>query len=130
MIQWLIDGAFGAILKPVLSWLQNKDNAARDIALAKIGADKEQVVSLVNAEIQANANRVAMSHDFKPLVYLIALPYAIHSGAVMLDSTFKFCSCIPVAPGPFIDYEREILLSFFVMSTASLFAKAIAFRSK
>ncbi len=130
MFQWLIDGAFGAILKPVLSWLQNKDNAARDIKLAEIGLDKERSIALVNAEIQNNQTKAHLAPEFKILIYIIALPYAIHSGAIMLDSTFKFCSCIPKAPSPYDVYEGQILLSFFVASSVGVLAKAWVARSK
>ncbi len=115
-----------SLLKPVLSYLQQKDSSARDIKLAEIGSDKDQAIALVQAEVAANKERAAVSHDFKPLVYMTALPYVLHSGAVMLDSTFSFGWNIPAAPGPFSNYESQILLSLFVLSPVGLLSKAVA----
>lgn len=116
---WLLGPLFNLLAKPFLSYLQAKDNAKRDITLAQIGAEKDQAVALVQAEIAANAQRAGMAHEFKGLIYAIALPYVLHSGAVMLDTTFTFGWGIPTAPGKFAEYEGQILLSFFLVSVAA-----------
>lgn len=130
MFDWIFKGVIGAFLGPMLKFLEAKDNSKRDIKLAEIGSDKEKAVALVQAEIQANAVRGQLAPSFKLLIYAIAIPYVIHSGAIMIDSTVKFCSCIPKAPPPYDVYEGQILLSFFVTSTATVLAKAWVARSK
>lgn len=125
MIGTLLSFLGGSLLKPVLSYLQQKDNAARDVKLAQIGADKDQSIALVQAEIEANKLRAGMGSQHSWLMALIALPYVLHSGAVMLDTTFKFGWGIPVAPGKFAEYEGQILLSFFVVSAASALIRGL-----
>lgn len=125
MIGLILNFLGDTLLKPVLGYLQQKDNSARDIKLAQIGADKDESIALVQAEIEANKLRSGMASQHSWLMNLIALPYVVHSGAVMLDTTFKFGWGIPVAPGKFAEYEGQILLSFFVVSAASALIRGL-----
>lgn len=125
MLSLILNFFGGTLLKPVLGYLQSKDNAARDVKLAQIGADKDQAIALVQAEIEENKLRSGMASQHAWMMYAIAAPYALHSGAVMLDSTFKFGWGIPEAPGKFAEYEGQILLSFFVVSAASALIKGL-----
>lgn len=115
-----------AILKPVLAHLQHKTDAEVEKLKVATGAEKEIALASLTATIQANAQRLALATEFRILVYAIALPYVLHSGAVMLDSTFAFGWSVPTAPGQFATYEREILLSFFVLQPTMTIAKGAA----
>lgn len=109
---------FGSgLLVPILAHLDRRDEA-----------DLDRAKAVLAAEIEANRQRAAAATEFKPLVYLTALPFVIHAGAVMLDSTFVFGWRIPKAPAPFDRYEAQILLSFFVLSPVASLAKGVATR--
>ncbi|WP_298952029.1 hypothetical protein [uncultured Methylobacterium sp.] len=125
MLGTILNALGGLVLKPVLSYLQQKSSAARDVRLAEIGSEKDQAIALVQAEIEANKLRADAGSRHSWLMSLIALPYVLHSGAVMLDTTFRFGWGVPVAPGKFAEYEGQILLSFFVVSAASALIRSM-----
>lgn len=117
-----------AILAPILSHLDAKAAAQRDTDVARIGADRDRDLALVSAEMAANVQRAAMATEFKALVYLIALPFVLHAGAVMVDATFTLGWPIARTPAPLDGYEGAILMSFFVLSPAASLAKAASAR--
>lgn len=127
----LILNAFGgALLKPILSWLQAKNDAARDIAVAQIGADKEQAVALLQAQIQANVQAAAMAAKFPWVVILTWLPFALHLWAVAIVTILKAPIEVPAFPAVFQQWEGIILLAPFVQHPVMTVANAVSARLK
>jgi hypothetical protein len=120
-------GAF--ILKlfagPILDALKQRDASGRDITIAGIGSEKEQVVAQLQAATAANQLRAASAPQFRLLIYLIALPPALHFAAVCLDTTPFWTPwgahvvgawSVEKLPPPYGDYQRDILMSFFIVA--------------
>ena len=111
-------GALGnGILKPVLAHLDKK----QDVALER---DK----ALVSAEIATNAQRLTYAVAFKPIVYCTWAPYALHSAAVCVVSTFGLPFTILALPPAFQQWEAAILLAPFVVGPVTTLTSAIAAR--
>lgn len=113
------------ILAPILSYLQQKDTTQRDIAVAQIGADQQRDQALVQGQIDANHLRAAAQPEFRLLVYLIALPPAVHAAGVYLDSLPFWTPWgahvvgawgVPAPPGIYGEMQKQILLSFFIVA--------------
>ena len=122
------------ILAPILSYLQQKDTTQRDIAVAQIGADQQRDQALVQGQIETNRLRAAAQPEFRLLVYLIALPPALHAAAVYFDSMpfwTPFGSHVvgawgvPSPPGDYAAMQTDILKSFFIVAPTIAAAKVI-----
>ena len=123
------------ILTPILSYLQQKDVTQRDIAVAQIGAEQQRNQALVQAQIDANRYRGAQQTTFWPLVYLIALPPAIHAGAVYFDSMPLWLPFlgqhvvgswgVALPPGDYAKMQTDVLTSFFYVAPAIAAAKVV-----
>jgi hypothetical protein len=114
--------AFGnSILVPVLNAVRHAQDADLEKTKAAVGADKEVALRLLEGQIETNRAKVQMAQVYmgwwvtRWLVVGFAAPCMVHFAAIMLDSTFTFCSCIPKVPPPYDGYERDIILSFFIL---------------
>lgn len=129
-------GAF--ILKlfagPILDALKQRDASGRDITIAGIGSEKEQVVAQLQATVETNRLRAAAQPQFQLLIYLIALPPALQAAGVYLDSLPFWTPWgahivgawgVPKPPPPYDAYQKEILLSFFLVAPAVQGIKAL-----
>lgn len=124
LLSWLnpISAIAGAIVGPVtdklFSHLDAKTAAERDIALSSIS--KAQADNQVRGQL---------APAFKGLIYCIALPPAVHFALICLDSSFpaswNIHLQIPRLPAPYDEYEKQILLSFFILQPASQIATGI-----
>lgn len=123
-----------SILTPILSYLQTKDTTQRDIAVAQIGSDQQRDQALVQGQIEANRLKATAQPEFRFLVYLIALPPALHAGAVFLDSLPFWTPTgahvvgawgVPSPPGDYAAFQMEILKSFFIVAPALAAAKVV-----
>lgn len=111
-------GALGdGILKPVLAHLDKKQD---------VGLDRDK--ALVSAEIQTNAQRLTYAVAFKPIVYLTWAPYALHSAAVCVVSTFGLPFTILALPPSFQGWEATILLTPFIVGPVATLTSALAAR--
>jgi hypothetical protein len=123
------------ILQPILAHLDQKAAAQRDITVAGIGADQQRDLALVQGQIEANKLKALDRDRTWLLMWIIALPPAIHSGALYLDSfawslplygTHAVGSWNVVAPpGAYATLQLEILKSFFYVAPALVGVKAI-----
>lgn len=109
---------FGSsVLGPILTTLQNGQNAQRDVA-----------VQVVQAELAANQAKAAIAPAFKGLVYGIGIPPAIHWGAMCLSATFDLGWPIKPLPAEYVAIESTILTAFFISSPLTTLARAGAAR--
>ncbi len=122
------------VLQPILKSMDAKTAAQRDITVAEIGSDERQSVASIQGLVEANKLRAAAQPQFTLLIYLIALPPALHSAGVYLDSLPFWTPWgahvvgawgVPKPPPPFDGYQKEILLSFFIVAPAVQGIKAL-----
>lgn len=116
------------ILTPILAHLDQKAAANRDIAVAGISADERRDIALVQGQIEANKLKAGDRDRAWPLIWLITLPPAIHSGALYFDSWSWWLPVIGQhavgswnvvgPPGDYAKLQLDILTSFFYVAPA------------
>jgi hypothetical protein len=113
------------IAAPVLEYFKQRDTSARDIAVGGIDADKQRDLATLQAAVDANRLKAASQAAFPWIVYLIAVPPAIHSAGVYFDSLPFWTPFgahvvgawgVPAPPGIYATMQQNILLSFFVVA--------------
>ncbi|GAA0236193.1 hypothetical protein LNAOJCKE_0964 [Methylorubrum aminovorans] len=113
------------IAEPVLAYFRQRDASGRDIAVAGIEADKQRDLATLQSVVEANKLKVASQAAYPWIVYLIAIPPALHAAGVYLDSLPFWTPWgshvigswgVPAPPPPYDDWQGKILLSFFVVA--------------
>jgi hypothetical protein len=117
------------IITPILAAIQNGQNAARDEAVAKIGADQTVDVAALQAQIQANLVAAQIAGKFPWIVWMTWFPFAAHLWAVAFVTIFGVHTVIPAFPPTFEGWEGIVLLAPFVHHPITLAAKAFAARA-
>lgn len=128
IIGWLLPLLGNGVLKPVLDYL----NARQDVDLEKfrtaVGADRDVLLAQLQAEIAANATRAAMASMFfgwwltRWVMGILLACAAAHQCAVFLDSMcwatalHPHGGCgfgIPKLPAPYDDREWLLISTLF-----------------
>ncbi|MCE4223382.1 hypothetical protein HCU64_06430 [Methylobacterium sp. C25] len=113
------------IAEPVLAYFKQRDASGRDIVIAGVTSEKEQNLATLQAAVEANKLKAASQAAYPWIVYLIAVPPALHAAGIYLDSLpfwTPFGSHVvgawgvPKPPAPYDDWQGKILLSFFVVA--------------
>jgi len=122
--RWLTGGGFGRLAE---AYAAKKDSALErdriEAGLIKAKLDAEIEGARRAAEIRKASIGFA---EMRVLSFLIAAPFALHAGAVGLDTIFGFGWGIAAYPPPFDEWEGAILLSFFGIYGVGRGAAAIA----
>jgi hypothetical protein len=115
IVNWFSSAAFSAIANGVVSVLNKRSDATVAINTANVGAGKDVDLAQINASVAAmheSATLAALRWGWwgsRWLMVAASLPPIIHSGAVYLDSTFKFGWAIARAPGVYEGQELSII---------------------
>jgi len=124
LIGSILSAIFSGIISPILTaWSNVKTQQLKsevDGFTAAVGGDATIGKAYLDAQME-NARIMAASNTWvgARLIILVAgLPAAIHFGAVMLDSTFRFGWGVPKCPPPYDGYEWSIIQSFFFVAPA------------
>lgn len=113
------------IAEPVLAYFKQKDTSARDIAVAGIDADRQRDLAALQGVVEANKLKAASQAAYPWIVYLIAVPPALHAAGIYFDSLPFWTPWgahvvgawgVPKPPAPYDDWQGKILLSFFVVA--------------
>jgi len=113
------------IATPVLEYFKQRDASGRDIAVAGIDADRQRDLATLQGVVEANKLKVASQAAYPWIVYLIAVPPALHSAGIFLDSLPFWTPFgahvvgawgVPKPPPPYDEWQGNILLSFFVVA--------------
>lgn len=113
------------IAAPVLEYFKQRDASGRDITVAGIDADRQRDLSTLQAAVEANKLKAASQAAYPWIVYMIAVPPAIHAAAVYFDSLPFWTPWgahvvgawgVPTPPGIYGSMQQNILLSFFVVA--------------
>lgn len=115
---WSLLLSLPGLANGLLNWLNKKTDA--DLELQK---------AYLTATVENNKAKASTMWWGAALIVLIAgVPAASHMAAVFLDSTIPPYGswAIPPLPPPYDAYERDIVLSFFLVLPALPIAKGIA----
>ena len=130
ILNWLSSSAFGAIANGVVSVLNKKTDAK----IAEIGAAKETDLAQITAATAAMHEQAALATlrwgwwGTRYLMLAAALPPIVHSGAIYLDSTFKFGWAVARAPGVYEGQEIQIIATVVGILTVQTIGGGIAGR--
>jgi hypothetical protein len=130
LVNWLSSSAFGAIANGVVAILNKKTDAT----ITQIGATKETDLARMQAATAALHEQAALATlrwgwwGTRYLMLAAALPPIIHSGAVYLDSTFRFGWAISRAPGVYEGQEIQIIATVVGILTLQTIGGGIASR--
>ena len=122
--RWFTAGGIDAL---VGAYARKKDS---EIASERIEADL--IKARIDAEIEGARNATEIRKatagfwEMRALTFAIAMPFALHAGAVGFDTVFRFGWGIAAYPPPFDEWEGAILLSFFGVYWLTRGATAIA----
>jgi hypothetical protein len=126
----LLLGFLPGFASSVLNYLDKR--ADRELRGFEIGAtiDREGRRDYLAALVEVNKIKVAASGWWgaKVIILLSGLPASCHMAAVFLDTLIPpFGSWgIPALPSPYDGYERDIVLSFFIIMPAMPVMGALA----
>lgn len=121
LINWLFGGALQNLLGAWLNY-KSKSDATSEAAFAEV----------VKAEIQIDAMKVQVygTLSYRIITLLVGIPVAIHFSLVFVDtilsSQFLYGRPIlgvPNPPGQYPTFEWAIIASFFLVHTATRWAK-------
>jgi len=115
-----------------LSRLVDAYAAKKDSEVERDRLEADVIKARIEAEIEGRRNATEIGKgtagfwEMRLISFVIAAPFALHAGAVGLDTTFRFGWQIPAYPPPFDEWEGAILLSFFGVCGVTRGATAIA----
>lgn len=126
-----------SILIPILDRLNKKSDTDLEKVKVAVGAERDVMLAQIQANIAAYETRAQLlvaqwgRPEIRILILVIAIPAAVHFGAVMLDSVPLFGHVvgswkIPKLPTPYDTYEWIILQSFFVLAPVQVGMGALA----
>lgn len=126
----LLLSALPGLAGSLLNYLDKR--ADRELQGFKTGAtvDREARRDYLAAVVENNRTKVAASGWWgaRAIILLAGIPASAHMAAVFLDTLIPpFGSWgIPALPPPYDGYERDIVLSFFIVMPAMPVAGALA----
>lgn len=133
MIWSLIFGALPGLASSVLGHFEKKQD--RELDAFKTGAtvDREAFRDWLAANTENNRTRLAAMGWWgaKVIIMIAGVPAALHMAAVFLDSLPFYGHAvgawgIPKPPPPYDGYQRDIVLSFFIVMPAMPIVGALA----
>lgn len=122
--RWLTGGGFGQLAEAY--------SIKRDSELERDRIEADLIKARLDAEIEGarRATEIRKASigfwEMRLLSFVIAAPFALHAGAVGVDTIFGFDWQVAAYPPPFDEWEGAILLSFFGIYGVGRGASAIA----
>ncbi len=127
---WALVTALPGLAGRLFGVLENRANAELQGFLAGSRADAETRKAYWASHVENNRLKLAAQGWWgaKAIMLIAGLPMALHMGAVALDTLIPpFGSWgIPKLPPPYDGYERDIVLSFFIIAPIMPVASAAA----
>src|ERR1700737_3851349 len=115
VLNWLSSKEFTAVATGVVEVLNKRTDATVAINTTNVGAGKDVDLAQISAGVAAMHESAALATlrwgwwGTRWLMVAACLPPIVHSGAVYLDSTFKFGWAIARAPGVYEGQELSII---------------------
>lgn len=130
----ILNFLFGSFSSSILEIIKIKENAKNDEDRIKADLILEDLRNSYRLKAEAVAFRKSTRNfiELRFLTFFIALPFAMHSFAVNLDSIFLFEWNVARLPEPYADYQGQIILWFFGLQATTTAINSIAsiFRRK
>jgi hypothetical protein len=129
----LLFGALPGLAKAALAYFERKADRELEGFKTATGVDRESFRDYLNAGVENNRTRTIANGWWgaKAIILTVGMPCAVHMAAVMLDS-MPFWGHpigswgIPKPPAPYDAYQRDIVLSFFLVMPAMPIVNAVA----
>jgi hypothetical protein len=124
----LVSSIVSGITGPLFGYLSKRQEVQLDGFRNATGVDLDAYKAALDAQIETNRIRASANSwlGARIITMVAGLPAAVHFGAVMLDSTFRFGWGIPKVPAPYDGYEWAIVQSFFIVAPAMPLVSATA----
>jgi hypothetical protein len=124
----LVEKIVAGIAAPLLGYLGKRQEVQLDGFRNATGFDLDAYKAALDAQIETSRIRAAANAwiGARIITMVAGLPAAVHFGAVMLDSTFRFGWGVAKVPAPYDQYEWAIVQSFFVVAPAMPLVAATA----
>lgn len=136
----LIFGAIPGLARAALAYFERKQDRELEGFKTATGVDREAFRDYLNASVENNKTRLIANGWWgaKLIILTAGWPASIHMAAVFLDS---FAWWIPILmseahaigswgvvklPAPYDAYQRDIVLSFFIVMPAMPVVSAVA----
>lgn len=132
MIWTVISGAIG-LAKQILGYQEKKLDTNLEAFKTAAGIDHQSYAAYLQAQVAVNGQKLAANAWWGAKLIILTAGWAasIHFAAVMLDSLPFYGHAvgawgIPKPPPPYDGYQRDILLSFFIVMPAMPIVSAVA----
>lgn len=116
-----------------LDWQVKKANVELEGFKTAAGFDVQAYTVYMNALVETNRMKLAQNAWWgaKLIILTAGWPCAIHMAMIMIDSMPIFGHVVgswgvPKPPAPYDDYERQIVLSFFIIMPAMPLVSAVS----
>jgi hypothetical protein len=116
------------LLEKVASILEKRADAQVAMRTSDNVTGAAVAASILQAEIETNKIKVANNiwWGAKVIILSAGIPASAHMGAVFLDSMFHFEWSIAKIPAPCDGYQRDIVLSFFILAPTMKLVDAVS----
>lgn len=135
--------AFNGLLgfgKSIVGLQEKKLDTNLDGFKTAAGIDSAAYQAYLQAQVQTNGQKLAANAWWgaKVIIFTAGFPCAVHLAAIVLDSlpfwvplfmaeAHKIGSWgVPKPPAPYDEYQRQIVLSFFIITPAMPIVSAVA----
>ena len=126
---WSIISGIIGLIKSVVGYQERKLDTNLEAFKTAAGIDGASYQAFLQAQVQTNGQKIAANAWWgaKLIVLTAGWPCAIHLAAVMLDSMPFWVPLfmdsahvvgswgVPLPPKPYDEYQRQIVLSFFIV---------------
>jgi hypothetical protein len=129
----LLFGALPSLANAALGYFTKRTDAELDGFKAAVGADSVDRRAAIQAHLENNRLKAAANGWWgaKAIILCAGLPAALHMAAIFLDSLpfpghVVGAWGIPKPPPPYDGYERDIVMSFFLVMPAMPIVNSVA----
>lgn len=120
-----MSGPFTALAGKVMDWKLAQSNVDLEGFKTATGIDSAAYTAWLNASVEVARIKAAANAWWgaKAIVMIAGAPCALHMAAVMLDSMPFWGHVVgswgvPKPPAPYDQYQRDIVMSFFIVAPA------------
>lgn len=122
MLSWVFKFLTSGVLDKLLDYYSQREDSKAVIATKEIEAELE------TRKLRKELLELDYQHWVTRLIIpFIVYPFALHSGAVCLDSVFHFGWNIAKLPPPYDNMQYSILLSYFLAGPITSLGKGILY---
>jgi hypothetical protein len=129
----LLFSVLPSLATSILGYFTKRTDAELDGFKAAVGSDSVDRRALIEAHLENNRLKAAQNgwSGAKAIILIAGLPAALQMGAVFIDSMpfpghLVGSWNVPPVPGKYGEYQKEIVLSFFLVMPAMPIVNSVA----